>query len=132
MIKKTEKKSQISIFFSLKDTLDQKHPLFILAEKINWQKFEEAFSSLYCSDNGRPALPIRLMVGLLILKHLRNISDESVVEQYSENVYYQYLCGQSEFVAKLPCEASQVGSFPKSHRRARHRIDIQRKHSYKR
>jgi len=70
------------MFFSLKDTLDQKHPLFILAEKIDWQQFEEAFSGLYCADNGRPALPIRLMVGLLILKHLRNISDESVVEQY--------------------------------------------------
>lgn len=76
---KTEKKSQISMFFSLKDTLDQKHPLFILEERINWQQFEDAFSPLYCSDNGRPALPIRLMVGLLILKHLRNISDQSVV-----------------------------------------------------
>ncbi|MBK6914943.1 MAG: hypothetical protein IPH11_15270 [Ignavibacteriales bacterium] len=70
MIKKTEKKSQISMFFSLKDTLDQKHPLFILEERINWQQFEDAFSPLYCLDKGRPALPIRLMVGLLILKHL--------------------------------------------------------------
>ena len=86
MIKKTEKKSQISMFFSLRDTLDQRHPLYILGEKINWQQFEDAFSPLYCSDNGRPALPIRLMVGLLIIKHLRNISDERVVEQYSENV----------------------------------------------
>jgi IS5 family transposase len=111
MIKKTEKKSQTSMFFSLKDTLDQKHPLFILEDRINWQQFEEAFSPLYCSDNGRPALPIRLMVGLLILKHLRNISDESVVEQYSENVYYQYLCGQSEFVAKVACEASELVHF---------------------
>lgn len=50
------------------------------------------------------------MVGLLILKHLRNISDESVVEQYSENVYYQYLCGQSEFIAKVPCEASELNN----------------------
>jgi len=82
------------MFFSLKYTLDQKYPLFILAEEINWQQFEDAFSPLYCSNNGRPALPIRLMEGLLILKHLRNISDASVVEQYSENVYYQYLCGQ--------------------------------------
>lgn len=111
MIKKTEKKTQISMFFSLKDTLDQKHPLFILAEKINWQQFEEAFRPLYCLDNGRPALPIRLMVGLLLIKHLRNISDESVVEQYSENVYYQYLCGQSEFAAKQPCEASELVHF---------------------
>jgi len=48
------------------------------------------------------------MVGLLIIKHLRNISDESVVEQYSENVYYQYFCGQSEFVANVPCQASEL------------------------
>jgi IS5 family transposase len=111
MIKKTEKKAQISMFFSLKDTIDQNHALFILEGKINWQQFEEAFSPLYCANNGRPALPIRLMVGLLIIKHLRNISDEGVVEQYSENVYYQYLCGQSEFVAKLPCEASELVHF---------------------
>ena len=47
--------------------------------------------SLYCQDNGRPGKPIRLMCGMLILKHLRNLSDESLVEQWSENAYYQYL-----------------------------------------
>ena len=46
--------------------------------------FEEAFNSLYCEDNGRPFKPIRRMVGLLILKHVRNVSDESVVEQWQE------------------------------------------------
>ncbi len=45
----------------------------------------------FCSDYGRPANPICLMVGLLILKYLRNISDESAVEHWSENVYYQVL-----------------------------------------
>lgn len=47
------------------------------------------------------------MVGLFILKHLPNISDESVVEQNSENVYYQILIGKSEFVAKLLSEISK-------------------------
>lgn len=55
-----------------------------------WERFENAFSPLYCSNNGRPAHPIRLMCGLLILKHLRNVSDEMVVFQWSENAYYQY------------------------------------------
>lgn len=89
MIKKTIEKAQISMFFTLKDTLNQRHPIYILANKIDWKQFEESFSSLYCEKNGRPGLPIRLMVGLLIIKHIRNISDESVVEQWSENVYYQ-------------------------------------------
>ena len=55
---------------------------------------------LYCSTNGRPAHPIRLMCGLLILKHLRNVSDEMVVFQWSENAYYQYFCGGLEFMPK--------------------------------
>jgi hypothetical protein len=32
-----------------------------------------------CHDNGVPSKPIRLMVGLLILKQLENLSDERVV-----------------------------------------------------
>ncbi len=65
-----------SLFYSsLSVMLNQKHPLYILADQVNWSVFEEAFAPLYCQDNGRPAKPIRLMVGLLILKHLRNVSD---------------------------------------------------------
>lgn len=105
--------NQINLFSSLEDTLNQKHPLYLLANKINWDVFEEAFLPLYCQDNGRPAKPIRMMVGLLILKHVRNISDESVVEQWSENVYYQYFCGENTFVPGAPCEASQLVHFRK-------------------
>ena len=87
--------------------LNQKHPLVILSHQIDWTIFEEAFSVLHYLNNGRPAKPIRLMVGLLILKHLRIISDESVVDQWAEKAYYQYFCGQQkliylQFPAKLP------------------------------
>lgn len=111
MLKSTSK--QPSLFSSLTDLLDQKHPLFQLADKIKWETFETAFSPLYCKDNGRPAHPIRLMCGLLILKHLRNLSDESVVEQWSENAYYQYFCGMMEFTPKFPCNATELVHFRK-------------------
>lgn len=55
------------------------------------------------------------MCGLLILKHLRNLSDESVVEQWSENAYYQYFCGMQEFAPGVPCASSELVHF-------RHRI----------
>ena len=84
MLKRTSK--QLSMFSSLEDMLSHEHPLFQLSNKINWERFENAFSPLYCSNNGRPAHPIRLMCGLLILKHLRNVLDEMVVSQWSENV----------------------------------------------
>ena len=111
MLAKQKTSNQSSFFFSLEDTLNSKHPLYILANRVDWQQFEASFSPLYCLDNGRPAKPIRLMVGLLILKHIRNISDESVVEQWSENLYYQYFCGFQEFVASAPCEASELVHF---------------------
>ena len=75
MAQKGKDQSQGSLFFSSRDTLNPKHPLFLLANQIQWDTFEKAFRGLYCADNGRPAKPIRLMVGLLILKHVRNLSD---------------------------------------------------------
>ena len=109
MLKRTSK--QLSMFSSLEDMLSHQHPLFQLSNKINWECFENAFSPLYCSNNGRPAHPIRLMCGLLILKHLRNVSDEMVVFQWSENAYYQYFCGGLEFMPKQPCDASELVHF---------------------
>jgi IS5 family transposase len=91
--------------------LNQSHPLYKLADKIDWAKFDTAFAPLYCQNNGRPAEPIRLMCGLLILKHLRNLSDESLVEQWSENAYYQYFCGIPEFVPGAPCASSELVHF---------------------
>ena len=100
-----------SLFSSLSDMLNQSHPLYKLADKIDWAKFDTAFAPLYCQNNGRPAKPIRLMCGLLILKHLRNLSDESLVEQWSENAYYQYFCGMPEFVPGAPCASSELVHF---------------------
>ena len=95
----------------LKEQLSNKHPLYILADAINWQLFEDTFRKHYREDFGRPAKPIRLMVSLLMLKHIRNLSDESVVEQWAENAYYQYFSGEQVFMAKAPCEASELVHF---------------------
>lgn len=113
MLPKTTPSGQMGFYSTFEEQLNHKHPLYILANHINWLQFEEAFKDLYCSDNGRPAKPIRLMVSLLMLKHIRNLSDESVVEQWAENAYYQYFSGQQCFAAKEPCEASELVHFRK-------------------
>lgn len=115
MLTRSEAYQAPSLFSGLAEMLDQRHPLFRLADKIDWQMFDDAFEPLFCEDKGRPAKPIRLMVGLIILKHVRNVSDESVVEQWQENAYYQYFCGMTQFCATPPCEASELVHF-------RHRI----------
>ena len=50
---------------------------------------------------------------VLILKHLCDIFDESVVEQWSENAYFQYFCRMYEFVPFFPCAASELVHFRK-------------------
>lgn len=103
----------LSLFSSLEDQLSQSHPIYRLAHKINWSRFDDAFTPLYSANVGRKSNPIRLMCGLLILKHLRNLSDESVVEQWSENAYYQYFCGMNEFRPSFPCDSSELVYFRK-------------------
>jgi IS5 family transposase len=53
------------------------------------------------------------MVSLLILKQLRNLSDESVVEQWTENSYYQYFGGEKLFSVKPPCASTELVEFRK-------------------
>src|SRR3954453_2388259 len=60
---------------------------------------------------GKPAKPIRLMASLLILKHVRDQSDESLAEQWSENVHFQYFSGEQYFQPNLPCVPSELVAF---------------------
>lgn len=96
---------------NLWEFLDQHDPLVRLANVLPWADMEHALQQYYTLNNGRPALPIRLMSGLLILKQLENLSDEAVVLQYKRNPYYQYFCGATSFQNKLPCDASELTRF---------------------
>jgi IS5 family transposase len=51
------------------------------------------------------------MAALLYLKHAFNLSDEELVERWSENVVWQYFSGQEYYTPKLPCDATQIGRF---------------------
>jgi IS5 family transposase len=88
--------------------LDMDHELVRLAATIPWDHLAEEFGPLYCADNGRPAVPIRLMAGLHYLKHLKGISDEQTVRGWVENPYWQFLCGEEFFQHALPIDPSQM------------------------
>lgn len=87
--------------------LKSDHPLVKLAGAIDWSYFEAEFSNQNV-EVGRPGLPTRLMVGLHYLKAMYDGSDESVVEKWTENPYWQYFCGEDFFQHDLPCHPSSV------------------------
>jgi IS5 family transposase len=106
--KKPQHQDQADLFRSrLDQILDRKHPLFVLANQIDWSVFDQKFGRLY-ADKGRPALSTRLMVGLHYLKHAFNESDESVVARLLENPYWQYFCGFEFFIHRLPLDPSSL------------------------
>jgi IS5 family transposase len=56
---------------TLGEQLDPRQPLKQLADTLPWAEFEQVFGKHY-SPEGRPAKPVRLMVGLLLLKQMFN------------------------------------------------------------
>ena len=97
----------------LDQILNRGHSLFVFAGQIDWSYFEDKFGSTYVEDMGRPGIPIRLMVGLHYLKHGFNESDESVLERFLENPYWQYFCGYEYFQHHLPIDSSSLTRFRK-------------------
>ena len=75
----------------LDQILDRSHPLFVLANQIDWSVFDTKFGPTYIEDKGRPGKPTRLMVGLHYLKHTFDESDESVLDRFIENAYWPLL-----------------------------------------
>jgi IS5 family transposase len=105
---------QTSLFGTdLLQQLDIDDPLLQLAEVIPWSGLEQAFAKYYTPNVGRPAKPIRLMVGLQLLKYLEDLSDEKVVVQFKRNPYYQAFCGQTEFSLDVPCDSTERVHFRK-------------------
>ncbi len=115
MIGKLPIKSQRDLFRPLLvDFIDMNHELVLLGKAIDWKYFEVEFAPYY-SENGAPSVPIRLMVGCLLLKYLYNLGDERLPETWVRDVYFQYFCGGVFFEHKFPFDPSDFVHF-------RHRV----------
>jgi IS5 family transposase len=121
----------------LDQMIDLRHPLAVLAARMPWADIEASLAPVLAhrdrkgrvvegadmfgptvavagagvSNAGRPRLPIRLMVALLYLKHAYNESDESLVERWAQDVYFQFFSGQVYFEPRLPCDPAQISRF---------------------
>ena len=90
MLGHSKNQNQASFFYPLlKDFIEPNHPLYNLAEVFPWKLFEDEFAPLY-SNTGNPSKPIRLMVGLLILKQLNNLGDENKFIACTKQMLFVY------------------------------------------
>jgi len=93
---------------ALEAIIDLGHPLVRLAGEIDWGFLDGRFAAVCAAGPGQPGLPTRLVAGLLILKHLHDLSDEVLCARWIENPYYQFFCGEESFRHKLPFERSSL------------------------
>ncbi|PPU71944.1 IS5/IS1182 family transposase [Xanthomonas cucurbitae] len=95
----------------LENQIDLRHPLAQLSHRLPWAALEHALSPRLpatCAAGGRPGLPVRLIAGLLYLKHAYDLSDEALCERWLENPYWQFFTGEVVFQTCLPCAPSSL------------------------
>ena len=110
---KIKHKPQLDMFkVQLKELVSQGHSLIILSHKIDWASIDKEFEQYY-STEGRPSVPTRTMVGLLMLKSMFDESDETLIPRWVENPYWQYFCGEQCFRHDQPCDPSDLVHFRK-------------------
>jgi transposase, IS5 family len=113
MLKKLPVQPQLEMFKTvLLSFIHPEHDLCLLAKEIDWDNLEKEFAPLY-GKVGRPSIPIRTIVGLLLLKQMYNLGDETVVARYLENPYWQHFCGEVYFQYNLPFDPSDFVHFRK-------------------
>jgi IS5 family transposase len=93
--------------------LDPNDRLRKLAGIIPWNVLIADVSVHYVPAKGRPSLPLRLLIGLVILKHTYDVSDEKLVETWRQNPYWQFFCGEPVMRWSLPCDPSELTRFRK-------------------
>lgn len=83
----------------LTELINMGHPIVKLAKELSWDKMESEFRKLY-SEQRRHSVPVRTIAGMLMLKQMFKESDESVVERWVENPYWQYFTGEDFFQSR--------------------------------
>src|SRR5438445_8610920 len=64
----------------LDQIINLKRESVLLAGKIDWDWIDGEIAPLY-SENRRPGIETRFMIGLLLLKHICGLSDQGVYER---------------------------------------------------
>lgn len=84
-----------------------------MADSIPWEQFERKYARLFKGKNGNVAKPLRLALGSLIIQTKYQYSDRELVEQLTENPYYQYFIGLPGYQEEPPIDASTLVLFRK-------------------
>lgn len=78
-----------------------------LAQTLNWREMEVSYAKLFSAE-GRPAIRARYVLGVLILKHQFQTSDQETLQLILENSYCQYFLGFAKFTKTMSFDVSSL------------------------
>ena len=97
----------------LNQMINPAHPLVRMAKLIDWEQAEAITSHWFSDTTGRQAKSGRLIVGLFLLKQMKNVSDEELPALWVENPYWQYFCGEEYFQHEFPIHPTSMSKWRK-------------------
>ncbi len=83
------------------------------AASIPWYDIEKQYAELFPSNTGMPAKPLQTALGSLLIQKQYGYSDRELVEQLTENPYYQYFIGLPGYQEEAPFVPSLLVEFRK-------------------
>lgn len=86
-----------------------------MADQIPWDVLEEKYAHSFKNErrDGNISKPLRMALGSMIIQARYDFADRELVEQLTENPYYQYFIGLPGYQQEPPFEASLMVSFRK-------------------
>ena len=96
----------------LDQVINLKHALVVLTDKIDWDWIDDQLAERFSAE-GRPAEPVRFMIGMMLLKATYALSDEATWDRWVHDPYFQYLTGEEFFQHTLPHERSGLSHWRK-------------------
>lgn len=115
MFKKTSISPQLNLFTSSKCLFTGKS-LSLYEDKSSWHNQfrqqvtmrvdEDIFRPLYCTDNGTPNAPVRVLIAMMILKEAERLSDEKLFENCRFNLLTRSAIGLLNADDQIPTEST--------------------------
>lgn len=80
--------------------LDTENRWVLLSMVIPWDSFADLYYRNFKTNRGAPTKDARLVLGVVIIKHMLKLDDVGVIEMIQENPYMQYFLGLRAFSKK--------------------------------
>ena len=77
--------------------LDENNRWVVLSKIVPWEAFARLYYKNFKSNRGAPTKDARVVLGVIIIKHIMKTDDRGVIEMIQENPYMQYFLGLEAF-----------------------------------